>query len=334
MKSSFRVLASDVHDVIPDYDSEDVRKVLERAASDPVAVQDLRLSLARSSPGLQTFRLSDREVIRQVEALVLDGSAVLAPAQTADPPASSLKTYKGKKFSEPVKLVGGKWVAVWPISATPTEGELGEVGSTLDRNTASTKATTVFEGPTVAQEMITKLNEMEDDKKSTAEAQKEQEQALVEAERKRDDAKKNLEAAQTPSEKREAQAVLEMAEEQVKMHQHNIDTYRNHIKELNEKGPRAVRTLRLHEQTHVDITAEVAEHVNKLLKSEADPAKRDTLIDQGIKIAEVVNQEMDKKLNPGTFGSVEDETALKDWISDSALPNYHASIDAHFAALT
>jgi ribosomal protein L17 len=89
--------------------------------------------------------------------------------------------------------------------------------------------------------------------------------------------------------------------------------------------------LRLHEQTHVDVAAKTAEHTNVLLNAEADPGIRNEIIDAAIEIAEDVNEQMDKLLNPGKLGSIEDETALNDWISTTNAINYHSSIETQFA---
>lgn len=334
MQASFRVLPNDGKQPISRYDRADVQLVLSRAIGNPVLLQDLRFALDRASHGTPVFRLDDHEVIRQVEELVVRGEVVLAPDSVASSTATGLKSYNNDVFGDPVKFSGGKWIALWDITASPTEGELGEVSSGLDRNAASTQATAVFEGPSVAQKMIDTLNSMEEEKKETEKHRQEQDQKVKDAEKELLDAKNREQTATTEEERNNAAADAVNAQAKIEMHKYLRETHEKHLKELKEQGPRAVHVLRLHEQTHLDITVEVARQINLLLTKEASPKKRSLIIDRGIEIADEVNQEMDRQLNPGKFGSEDDKKKLEAWISSTGDPNYRSEITSRVDAIS
>jgi hypothetical protein len=115
-----------------------------------------------------------------------------------------------------------------------------------------------------------------------------------------------------------------------------IKIHTDYIEELDMQCPRAVRTLRLHEQTHIDVTARVAKRVNEILKDEADPIRRSEIFDRAVAIEDAVNGEMDDRLNPktfdsddpATFGTEEAETALNAWIAE-----YEGLVDAEVEVL-
>ena len=161
------------------------------------------------------------------------------------------------------------------------------------------------------------MKEAEKEQQDTAKLQKEDEKKLAEAKKERDAAKMKLDAAKTEDEKRQALAEFEIAEEKVKQHELHIELRKAHIEKLKEKvkekraeAKRGIENTRLHEQTHLDITAFTAERANDLLKHEPDPTKRQAIIDAAYDIAEKTDDVQDGLLNPGTFGSPEDDTKL------------------------
>ena len=69
-----------------------------------------------------------------------------------------------------------------------------------------------------------------------------------------------------------------------------------------------------------------------MLKHEPDPTKRQAIIDAAYDIAEKTDDVQDGLLNPGTFGSPEDDTKLADWISETSTENYRKTIKEKFTA--
>jgi len=317
--------------------------LLSSAVRDPVVAQQLRAVLASSSQGhLQIFRLDNREVIRHLVDLVVRGEVVLAHVSAAAAAPKGWKKYKhGDRISAPVKFDKGKgkWVAVWTKTTAPTPGELGSAPSNYDINATGTKLTPISPGPEVAQELLTKLEEIEKEvaaaekeQQDTAKLQKEDEKKLAEAEKEQD-------AAKTEDEKKGAQVELEIAKEKIKLHELNIEARKKHIekqkekvKELGATAERGIENLRLHEQTHLDINAYAAEHANKLLKREPDPTKRQEIIDAAYDIREETDKDQDDLLKAVTFGSIEDDEKLADWISETSSKNYRSTIKEKFKA--
>ena len=327
-----------------------VLSLLSRAVGDPMVTQQLRAVLAMSPQDHgQVFRLDNREVIRQVVDLVIRGEVILAfTSATASAPKRWNAFKHGDKLPDPVKFdqKRRKWIAVWDTTTTPQPGELGSAPSELEPNATGTKLTPKSQGPQVATELLTTLEEIENEVKEaekeqqdTAKVQKDEEKELAQAKKERDAAQKKLDAAKTEEEKKNAQIDLENAEEKIKMHQMNIEAHKKHIEkqkqkvnELRAKTKRGIENVRLHEQTHFDITAKAAEHANELLKREPDPTKRQTIIDAATAVTEATDEAMDKLLNPINFGAIEDDQKLTDWISESGSPNYRSTIKDKFKA--
>ena len=329
---------------------EGVSLLLSSAVRDPVVAQQLRAVFASSSqPHMPVLRLDDREVIRQMVDLVVRGQVVLAFVSAAAAIPKGWKKYKhGDRIPAPVKFDKGKgkWVAVWAITPTPNPGDLGAAPSSFDISATGTKLTPISPGALVAEELLTMLEEIEKEVKKaekeqqdTAKLQKEDEKKLAEAKKERDAAKKKVDAAKTEDEKRNAQVELDNAEEWIKHHELNIEARKAHIekqkekvKELRAKAERGIENVRLHEQTHLDINAFTAERANELLMHEPDPIKRQKIIDAAIDITEETDDVMDKLINPITFGSIEDDKKLADWISETSSENYRSTIKDKFKA--
>jgi hypothetical protein len=153
---------------------EGVQSLLSRAVRDPLVAQQLRAGLASSSQGrAQIFRLNNREV-RQIVDLVVRGEIVLAPSSVVTLAPKKGKAYKhGDRIGDPVKFdkTLGKWVEVWPITATPDPDEGGKAPSDFEINKTGTKLTPITTGPEVAKLLLDTLEEIE---KEVAAAEKEQ----------------------------------------------------------------------------------------------------------------------------------------------------------------
>ena len=230
---------------------------------------------------------------------------------------------------------------MWTTTTAPTPDELGSAPSDFDINATGTKLTPISPGPEVAKELLTTLEgienevkEAEKEQQDTEKLKKEGEKKLAEAEKERDAAKKKRDSAKTEDEKRNAKAEVENAEEKMNGHKLDIEARKAHIEKQKKKvkerradAKRGIENVRLHEQTHLDINAYVAEHANKLLKREPDPTKRQAIIDAAYDIKEETDKDQDDLLNPITFGSIEDDEKLADWIN-----NYRSTIKAKFKA--
>lgn len=251
-------------------------------------------------------------------------SAGSSTTVTVAPPPSTkgwVTWTHGKKAPAPAVYDAGSdsYVAKWPLVDSAETDELGNAESTFVINKDGTKLTTKTPGPKITQEFLIAINGYHRKAKEEKEKLKTIESDLTAARKQLAAAKKRLAAAQTDQERTEAEFDLSNAEGSVEIQETIRKQAEQAAAQFQAMVTAGIEEVRLHEETHLNLAAKVADTANQLLPKEKSPVLRQRIIDSAFDINEAVDATMDGLLNnQDPLGSQANLERLEKWITPRA----------------